>query len=71
MPDSIRVSSAHHQFFAATDSSVYGSFDSILGRQLYLGGSLKWLLGERRNYSVDAGKLDGPLYVLRIGYSGR
>ncbi len=40
---------------AATDSSVNGFFESVLARQLYLGGSLKWLLGERRNYSLDAG----------------
>ncbi|MDH3619465.1 MAG: hypothetical protein OER91_01140 [Gammaproteobacteria bacterium] len=40
---------------AATDSSINGVFDSMLARQLYLGGSLKWLLGERRNYSLDAG----------------
>ena len=40
---------------AATDSSVNGVFDSALARQLYLGGSLKWLLGDQRNYSLDAG----------------
>lgn len=40
---------------AATDSSINGVFDSALARQLYLGGSLKWLLGEQRNYSLDAG----------------
>ena len=40
---------------AATDSGVNGVFDSMLARQLYLGGSLKWLLGDRRNYSLDAG----------------
>ena len=40
---------------AATDSSINGLFDSALARQLYLGGSLKWLLGEQRNYSLDAG----------------
>lgn len=40
---------------AATDSSINGLFDSMLARQLYIGGSLKWLLGDRRNYSLDAG----------------
>lgn len=40
---------------AATDSSINGVFDSALARQLYVGGSLKWLLGEQRNYSLDAG----------------
>lgn len=40
---------------AATDSNIRGSFDSLLARQLYLGGSAKWLFGDARNLSLDAG----------------
>lgn len=40
---------------AATDSNIRGGFDSLLARQLYLGISAKWLLGARRNLSLDAG----------------
>lgn len=42
-------------FIAANDSNVGGVFDDVLARQLYLGGSLKWVLGEYGNYSLDAG----------------
>lgn len=39
----------------ATDSNVRGVYDDFLTRQIYLGASLKWLLGEARNLSLDAG----------------
>jgi hypothetical protein len=41
--------------FAATPSNIRGSFETLLGRQFYLGGSVKWLLGIQRNLSLDAG----------------
>jgi hypothetical protein len=40
---------------AATDSNVRGSYATLLARQLYLGTSLKWLFGTKRNKSIDAG----------------
>jgi hypothetical protein len=40
---------------AATPSNIRGSFETLLARQFYLGGSIKWLFGERRNLSLDAG----------------
>jgi hypothetical protein len=40
---------------AATPSNIRGSFDTMLARQLYMGGSAKWLFGVRRNVSLDAG----------------
>ncbi len=40
---------------AATDSNISGSFADMLARQLYLGGSVKWFFGEKRNVSFDAG----------------
>lgn len=40
---------------AATESNIRGGFDTLLARQLYLGGSIKWLFGTQRNLSLDAG----------------
>ena len=40
---------------AATDSNVRGAYATLLARQLYLGTSLKWMFGEKRNRSLDAG----------------
>lgn len=39
----------------AIDSSIPGIYDNQLERHMYLGSSVKWLLGESRNFSVDAG----------------
>jgi hypothetical protein len=116
-------------FIAANDSNVEGVFDDVLVRQLYLGGSLKWALGEERGFTLvtsglereiweasrvsghigaswdlpgyslgsvgrwmlgmkvhfadfgtvhgpgpigpDAGRLDGPLYTMQVGYGSR
>ena len=40
---------------AATESNIRGGFDTLLARQLYLGGSIKWLFGAKRNLSLDGG----------------
>lgn len=40
---------------AATDSNINGGYEDLLARQIYLGGSAKWLLGDKRNVSLDAG----------------
>jgi len=40
---------------AATPSNIRGTFESLLARQFYLGGSAKWMFGGRRNLSLDAG----------------
>lgn len=40
---------------AATESNIRGSYATMLARQLYLGTSLKWLFGTKRNKSLDAG----------------
>ena len=40
---------------AATDSSVSGGYEDLLGRQIYLGASAKWLVGDKRNLSFDVG----------------
>lgn len=37
------------------DSKIPGIYDNLLDRHLYLGSSVKWLLGESRGFSVDAG----------------
>lgn len=42
-------------FIGATDSNIEGVFDSVVTRQLYLGGALKWIPDGRRNLSLDAG----------------
>ena len=62
-------------YIAANDSNVRGVFDDLIARQLYLGvkahftdfGTVSgpWPLGP------DAGKLDGPLYTVQIGYGMR
>ena len=40
---------------AATDSSVSGGYEDLLARQIYLGASAKWLVGDKRNLSFDVG----------------
>ena len=42
-------------FIAATGSNIEGFVGDVYARHLYLGLSTKWLLGERRNVSLDAG----------------
>lgn len=42
-------------FIGATDSNVEGVFDTILTRQLYLGGALKWQPDSFRNVYLDTG----------------
>ena len=43
---------------AATESNIRGSYATLMARQLYLGTSLKWLIGTKRNMSFDAGILN-------------
>lgn len=40
---------------SANDSHVTGPIDTLVARQFYVGGSLKWMLGPRRNFSLDVG----------------
>ncbi len=40
---------------AATDSNISGFLGDLMARQLYLGGSVKWMFGEARNVSLDLG----------------
>ncbi len=47
-------------FVGATDSSVGGVISDLAVRHIYLGASLKWALGPRRNVHLDAG----------VGYHG-
>lgn len=42
-------------FIGATESDVEGVFETLLARQLYLGGALKWQPDSRRNVSLDTG----------------
>lgn len=42
-------------FIAANDSSVSGYIGDLAARHLYLGGSVKWAFGPRRNVYLDAG----------------
>ena len=42
-------------WIAATDSNIEGQIGSLLARHLYLGVSAKWLFGDSRNVSLDAG----------------
>ena len=42
-------------FVAGTDSDIRGLLDDVMARHLYVGGSVKWLFGEKRNVSLDFG----------------
>jgi hypothetical protein len=42
-------------FIAATGSNISGVIDDVLARHLFLGGSVKWAIGEARNVQLDAG----------------
>jgi hypothetical protein len=42
-------------FVAATGSSIDGFIGELTARHLYLGGSVKWAFGARRNVYLDAG----------------
>lgn len=57
-------------FIAANDSSIEGIFENLLARQLYLGGSIKWVLGEARSYSLDAGLGYHLADMTEVGYYG-
>jgi hypothetical protein len=38
-----------------TDSNIHGFRNSLSAWQVYLGTSVKWVLGDERNFSFDAG----------------
>lgn len=42
-------------FIAATESSISGYIGDLAARHLFLGTSVKWALGKRRNVYLDAG----------------
>ena len=42
-------------YVAGTASNVSGTIDDLMARDLYLGGSVKWALGQARNLQLDAG----------------
>ena len=39
----------------ATDSGINATYDQLIARQFYLGGSVKWAFGDARNMALDAG----------------
>lgn len=39
----------------ATDSGINATYDQLITRQFYLGGSVKWAFGDARNFALDAG----------------
>ena len=38
-----------------TDSGINATYDQLIARQFYLGGSVKWAFGDTRNIALDAG----------------
>ena len=56
-------------FIAATESNIRGSYEDLLARHLYLGGSLKWFFGEARNLSLDAGLGYHEIDMAQVRYS--
>ena len=55
-------------FIAATASNIPGPIEDLLARHLYIGGSVKWLFGERRNLSLDAGAGYHELDMAEVRY---
>lgn len=41
--------------FGATDSGINATYDQLIARQFYLGGSVRWVFGDARNVALDAG----------------
>ena len=41
--------------FGGTDSGINATYDQLIARQFYLGGSVKWAFGDARNVALDAG----------------
>lgn len=41
--------------FAGVDSDIDGYYSTVMARQMFLGGSAKWLLGASRKVSLDVG----------------
>jgi hypothetical protein len=41
--------------FGGTDSGINATYEQLIARQFYLGGSVKWAFGEARNVALDAG----------------
>lgn len=58
-------------FIAATDSNIAGSYETLLARQLYIGASVKWLMGASRNWSVDGGIGYHEIDMAQVDYSLR
>jgi len=53
----------------ATDSSINATYDQLLARQLYLGGSVKWAFGDARNVALDLGIGYHQVDMADISYS--
>lgn len=55
--------------FGATDSSINASYDQLVARQFYLGGSVKWAFGQARNIGLDLGVGYHEVDMADISYS--
>jgi hypothetical protein len=52
-----------------TDSGINATYDQLIARQFYLGGSVKWAFGDARNIALDAGIGYHQVDMADVGYS--
>ena len=55
--------------FGGTDSGINATYDQLMARQFYLGGSVKWAFGDARNVALDAGIGYHQIDMADISYS--
>ena len=55
--------------FGATDSGINATYDQLIARQFYLGGSVKWAFGDARNVALDAGVGYHQVDMADVSYS--
>lgn len=55
--------------FGATDSGINATYDQLMARQFYLGGSVKWAFGDARNFALDAGVGYHQVDMADVSYS--
>lgn len=55
--------------FGGTDSGINATYDQLIARQFYLGGSVKWTFGDARNIALDAGVGYHQVDMADVSYS--
>lgn len=55
--------------FGATDSGINATYEQLISRQFYFGGSVKWAFGDARNVALDAGIGYHQIDMADVSYS--